>query len=185
MTSAKKRILDAQGMAEALQQMADEILAGGNNSGRLVLVGIRTGGAFLAQRLKSMLEARISAPIPTGIIDINLYRDDWTRASPKPVVGKTELNFSIENKRVVLVDDVLFTGRTVRAAMDALVDFGRPARIELAVLADRGHRELPICPNFTGLTLKTSPDERVNVYFAEMGDLDEVAVEPMGELMSA
>jgi pyrimidine operon attenuation protein/uracil phosphoribosyltransferase len=116
-------------------------------------------------------------PVPTGIIDITLYRDDWTLIANKPIVGKTDLNFKIDNMEIVLVDDVLFTGRTVRAALDALIDFGRPARIELAVLADRGHRELPICANYTGLTIETSLEERVNVYLTELELPDNVVVE--------
>ncbi|MEW6266594.1 MAG: bifunctional pyr operon transcriptional regulator/uracil phosphoribosyltransferase PyrR [Thermodesulfobacteriota bacterium] len=173
----KKTILDARGVGETLGSLADEIMAADAKAENLVLVGIRTGGVFLAQRLKSILEKKVGQPIPSGAIDINLYRDDWTRIGVKPRVGKTELNFSIDDKRVVLVDDVLYTGRTVRAAMDALMDFGRPGRIELVVLVDRGHRELPICSNFTGLTLKTEREERVNVYFEELGREDEVAVE--------
>ncbi|MBU2551466.1 MAG: bifunctional pyr operon transcriptional regulator/uracil phosphoribosyltransferase PyrR [Proteobacteria bacterium] len=173
----KKSVLDKDGVARALAGMADEILARDPRAAGLVLVGIRTGGVFLAQRLKALLEKRTGRNIPTGVIDINLYRDDWTRVAHKPIVGKTELNFSMDDRRVLLVDDVLFTGRTVRAAMDALMDFGRPARIELAVLVDRGHRELPICSDFKGLFVETIREQRVNVYFAEQGDPDEVAVE--------
>ena len=176
----KKTILDSLSVAKTLDRMAQEILSADQPADNLVLVGIRTGGAFLAARLRIILEKELGLSIPTGVIDINLYRDDWTRAAQKPVVGKTELNFSIDNKRLVLVDDVLFTGRTVRSALDALTDFGRPARIELFVLVDRGHRELPICPNYTGLTLTTTLSERVNVYFSEKGDQDEVAIESAG-----
>ncbi|MEW5723208.1 MAG: bifunctional pyr operon transcriptional regulator/uracil phosphoribosyltransferase PyrR [Thermodesulfobacteriota bacterium] len=173
----RKTILDSQGVAETLERMAEEIVSQGPGVNNLVLVGIRTGGAYLAKRLKKIIKDKTGAEVPLGVVDINLYRDDWTRIGPKPRVGKTDLNFSIDNKRVVLVDDVLFTGRTVRAAMDALMDFGRPARIELAVLADRGHRELPICTNFTGLTVETSPEERVNVYLSDLGHQDEVSLE--------
>ena len=175
----KKTVLDAQGVQEALTRMAEAIAAGPADND-LVLVGIRTGGAFLAQRLRKILEERLGRAIPLGVLDINLYRDDWTRAAPKPVVGKTELNFSINDKRIVLVDDVLFTGRTVRAALDALMDFGRPARIELAILVDRGHRELPICADYTGLSVETTREERVNVYFSELDQKDEVAIEQPG-----
>ena len=134
----KNTVLDANGVARALARMADEIASADPDTASLVLVGIRTGGVFLAKRLKTLLDQRTRRQIPTGVIDINLYRDDWTRVAPKPIVGKTELHFSIDDRRLVLVDDVLFTGRTVRAALDALMDFGRPARIELAVLVDRG-----------------------------------------------
>ncbi|MFH1092315.1 MAG: bifunctional pyr operon transcriptional regulator/uracil phosphoribosyltransferase PyrR, partial [Pseudomonadota bacterium] len=147
----KKTVLDAGQFQEILTRMAGEILASGQEAGRLVLVGIRTGGVFLAQRLKTILENKTGLAVLMGVVDINLYRDDWTRVAPRPIVRKTELHFSIDDQRVILVDDVLFTGRTIRAAMDALMDFGRPARIELAVLAERSHRELPICSNFTGV----------------------------------
>lgn len=175
--AVRKNILDADGVAVAMVRIAEEIIEVNPKVQNLVLVGIRTGGAYLAQRLQSLLEEKTQSKIPTGVIDINLYRDDWTRAASKPVVGKTELNFSIDDKRLVLVDDVLFTGRTVRAAMDALTDFGRPASIELAVLADRGHRELPICADFKGLIVETTLEERVNVYLSDLGAVDSVAVE--------
>jgi pyrimidine operon attenuation protein/uracil phosphoribosyltransferase len=131
----------------------------------------------LAQRLAEKIKTRTSQPVRVGILDITLYRDDWTRISHKPLVGKTELPGSIDDQAVVLVDDVLFTGRTVRAALDALIDYGRPSRIELAVLVDRGGRELPIQPDYVGLALNLPPGQRVNVYFQEMGQADEVALE--------
>jgi pyrimidine operon attenuation protein/uracil phosphoribosyltransferase len=143
----------------------------------LVIVGIRTGGAFLAQRLADKISRRVSAPMRVGVLDITLYRDDWTRISHKPLVGKTELPGSIDDQEILLVDDVLFTGRTVRAALDALIDYGRPRRIELVVLVDRGGRELPIQPDYVGLTLDLPPAQRVNVYLKEMGRTDEVALE--------
>ena len=122
----------------------------------MVLVGIRTGGVFLAERLKEKILQKGGIDLPTGIIDIALYRDDWTRLSQTPEVKKTEIRFPIEDKHVLLVDDVLFTGRTIRAALDALLDLGRPRRVELAVLIDRGHRELPICADYVGSILETS-----------------------------
>lgn len=176
----KKTILNADGVRQAIDRLADEILEAHPDWGNLVLVGIRTGGMYLARRLQALLQERLHTTVQTGVIDINLYRDDWTRVASKPVVGKTELYFSIDDRAVVLVDDVLFTGRTVRAAMGALNDFGRPARIELAVLADRGHRELPICANYTGLTVTTTREERVNVYFSDAGEEDEVTLEVAG-----
>ncbi|MBW1708638.1 MAG: bifunctional pyr operon transcriptional regulator/uracil phosphoribosyltransferase PyrR [Deltaproteobacteria bacterium] len=177
MPTSKRTLMDAQQIAAALERMAREILASHAEVGKLCLVGIRTGGAFLAQRLQSLLEKESGYSIPTGIIDITLYRDDWTLIAAKPIVGKTALNFSIDDKHIILVDDVLFTGRTVRAALDALIDFGRPAKIELAVLVDRGQRELPICANYTGMTLQIGPQERINVYLSELEYQDEVAVE--------
>ena len=176
-STEKRTVLDADGVAAALTHMADRIVDPSKKMENLGLVGIRTGGAFLAKRLQRLLEEKTGQAIPTGIVDITLYRDDWTRIAPKPILKKTELDFSIDNKRIMLVDDVLFTGRTVRAAMDALIDFGRPAKIELAVIVDRGHRELPICADYAGLTLETRLEERVNVYLSELGYADEVAVE--------
>jgi pyrimidine operon attenuation protein / uracil phosphoribosyltransferase len=169
--------MSAPDMDQTLQRLAEEIIRRQSDLSRLVLVGIRTGGAFLAQRLGARITALSSVAVPVGILDITLYRDDWTRISHKPQVGKTELDFSLDDVDVVLVDDVLFTGRTIRAAMDALTDFGRPRRIDLAVLIDRGGRELPICPNFIGRTVELVGSQRVNVYFQEMGRPDEVVIE--------
>jgi len=137
------------------------------------------GGAFLAARLqKALVES--GAPTPSlGILDITLYRDDWTKISSIPIVGKTELPFSIDDRLLILVDDVLYTGRTVRAAMDALMDYGRPKKIELAILADRGtdYRELPIAPDYKGGTWTTSAEETINVYLAEAGFEDHATIE--------
>jgi pyrimidine operon attenuation protein/uracil phosphoribosyltransferase len=169
--------LSAQEMDQVLDRLTEEILLQHRDLAELALVGIRTGGAFLAQRLGARIKGRTSVAVPVGILDITLYRDDWTRISHRPQVGKTELDFSLDDIDVVLVDDVLFTGRTIRAAMDALTDFGRPRRIELAVLIDRGGRELPICPNFIGRTVELAGRQRVNVYFQEMGRPDEVVIE--------
>ena len=178
--SVKKTVLNSVEVNETILRMTEEILETHSSPNNMVLVGILTGGAILARRLREAIKIRTGVDVKTGVLDISLYRDDWTRLGPKPIVGKTELDFSIDDKLVVLVDDVLFTGRTVRAAMDALTDYGRPSRIELAVLADRGHRELPICTNFAGLKLDTDLDERVNVYFSDLGQDDEVAVESAG-----
>ena len=175
--TTKKTMLEPAEVAEALQRIGREIIQADTGGSDLVLIGIRTGGAHLAKRLQTVLADLTGLEVPTGVIDINLYRDDWTRAAQKPVVGKTEVAFSIDDKRVVLVDDVLFTGRTIRAALDALMDLGRPSKIELAVLCDRGHRELPICPDYRGLTIETDLRERVNVYLSELGNADEVAIE--------
>jgi len=169
--------MTAPEVQQTLDRLMDEILARHGDVSQLALVGIRTGGAFLAQRLGRQIQARTGVPVPVGILDITLYRDDWTRISHKPQVGKTELDFSLDDIDVVLVDDVLFTGRTVRAALDALTDFGRPRRIELAVLVDRGGRELPICPDYTGQTVALEGNQRVNVYLQEMGRTDAVVIE--------
>ncbi|MBW1991467.1 MAG: bifunctional pyr operon transcriptional regulator/uracil phosphoribosyltransferase PyrR [Deltaproteobacteria bacterium] len=173
----KNIALNAEEIDQTLERLAAEILAQHKNAENLVVVGIRTGGAFLAQRLAEKLGRDAPQPLRVGILDITLYRDDWTRINHKPLVGKTELPGSIDDQEVVLVDDVLFTGRTVRAALDALIDYGRPKRIELAVLVDRGGRELPICPDYVGLSLDLPPEQRVNVYLREMGQPDEVAIE--------
>ena len=176
----RKTVLDAKGVEKALQSIAEQIAASSQDTTDLVLVGIHTGGVFVADRLKVLLKDLTGKDVQTGVIDINLYRDDRSRIGPKPVLGRTKLDFPIDNKRIVLGDDVLFTGRTIRAAMDALADFGRPARIERAVLADRGHRELPICTHFTGLTLETTRQERVNIYLSDVEIEDSVVVEQVG-----
>jgi pyrimidine operon attenuation protein/uracil phosphoribosyltransferase len=177
MTPKKTLSMAAPELEQALERLTDEIMAKHQDLKDLVLVGIRTGGAFLAQRLAAIMARRTSHPVRVGVLDITLYRDDWTQLSHKPLVGKTELPGSIDDREVVLVDDVLFTGRTIRAALDALIDYGRPQRIELAVLVDRGGRELPIQPDYVGRTLKLPPGQRVNVYLREMGRGDEVAIE--------
>ena len=144
-----------------------------------VLIGIRTGGAFLASRIKNLIKTLTGKDVPLGILDITLYRDDWTRIGPAPIVRKTEIPFTVNDKIVVLIDDVLFTGRTVRAAIDAILDYGRPKKIKLAVLIDRGKesRELPICADYIGDTIETALQETINVYLEEQGYEDMVAVE--------
>lgn len=170
-------IMTAPEMEQTLNRLTEEIISRHPNLTDLAVVGIRTGGAYLAQRLGQRLQQRTERRLPVGILDITLYRDDWTRISHRPQVGRTELDFSLDDIDIVLVDDVLFTGRTVRAALDALTDFGRPRRIELAVLIDRGGRELPICPDFVGRTIQLAANQRVNVYLQEMGRPDEVIIE--------
>lgn len=177
MNEPKHIVLTAVEVERTLDRLAEEVLAGHPNPEGLVVVGIRTGGAFLAQRLAERMKRHSSREMGVGVLDITLYRDDWTRISHKPLVGKTELPGSIDDQEVLLVDDVLFTGRTVRAALDALMDYGRPSRIELAVLVDRGGRELPIRPDYVGLILNLPQGQRVNVYLTEMGLPDEVAIE--------
>lgn len=174
---SKKIVLNSSEIEAVLKKMAETILAAHPQNESLCLVGIRTGGAFLARRLEAILNELSGSQVPTGIIDISLYRDDWTSIASKPIVGKTELDFSMDGRYVILVDDVLYTGRTIRAALDALIDFGRPAKIELAVLVDRGHRELPIHSDYTGVSIRTELSERVNVYLSETGSKDEVVVE--------
>ncbi|MBL7211318.1 MAG: bifunctional pyr operon transcriptional regulator/uracil phosphoribosyltransferase PyrR [Desulfobacteraceae bacterium] len=175
----KSVILKEEDISAKIQKMAKEILEKNRSVDDIVLVGIRTGGAFLAERLQAAISSLGVSPPPLGILDITLYRDDWTKIAPTPIVGKTELPFSISDRVVVLVDDVLYTGRTVRAAMDALMDYGRPRRIELAILVDRGDvfRELPISSNYVGWVWGTAPEETINVYLKEAGSHDHVAIE--------
>jgi pyrimidine operon attenuation protein/uracil phosphoribosyltransferase len=176
----KKRVIFyKQDIENALTRIAGEIIKRHDSMEDVVLVGIRTCGAFLAKRIQEAI-GRMNAPKPpTGALDITLYRDDWTRISSAPKVGKTDLPFSIDGKYVILIDDVLFTGRTIRAAMDALIDFGRPRKIELAILIDRGEkdRELPIMANYVGGLWNISADETINVYLQEIGQEDHVAIE--------
>jgi pyrimidine operon attenuation protein/uracil phosphoribosyltransferase len=161
----------------ALNQICEQLLSKHPQLEETVLVGIRTGGVFLADRIRQKILEKRGIDLPTGIIDITLYRDDWTRLSQTPQVKKTEIQFPIEDKNVLLVDDVLFTGRTIRAALDALLDLGRPRRVELAVLIDRGHRELPICADYVGSHIETSRQDSINVELRELVGGDQVVIE--------
>ncbi len=173
-----QRVLDSGDIDRAISRIAHEIVEANRGASGLCLVGIRRGGVPIAARLEKQLEALAGEKVPRGVLDIGLYRDDATLVHP--VVGPTEIPFSIQDRAVVLVDDVLFTGRTVRAALDELMDFGRPRRVYLAVLIDRGGRELPICADFTGKTLECPPDRNVEVRFAEHDGEDEVVLVPRG-----
>jgi pyrimidine operon attenuation protein/uracil phosphoribosyltransferase len=170
-------VMDAEGVDRSLTRIAYEILEKNKGSEGLVLVGIQTGGVFLSERLGRKISEIEGRPIPLGILDITLYRDDISTSRPKPRLGKTDIPFSLDGKKVILVDDVLFTGRTIRAAMDALIDFGRPRLIQLAVLIDRGHRELPIRADFVGKNLPSSLWEAVTVNLTEKHGRDEVVIE--------
>jgi pyrimidine operon attenuation protein/uracil phosphoribosyltransferase len=150
-------------VTESLEKIAGDILR--RSDAPPALVGIRRGGVKLMARLKEILEKKCEGPLLTGVVDINFYRDDWTLARSLPRVGPTEIPFSLEDKRVLLIDDVLFTGRTVRAALEALGEFGRSARVELMVLVDRGHREMPIKADYAPFVLRTDRDEIVDVVF--------------------
>lgn len=173
----KKVVMDTEGIDRSLTRIASEILEKNKGGDELVLVGIRTGGVYLAERLKKKISAIEGKEIPFGILDITLYRDDLSTSHRKPRLGKTDIPFSLDGKKVVLVDDVLFTGRTIRAAMDALIDFGRPRSIQLAVLIDRGHRELPIRADFVGKNLPSSLWQAVSVNLTEKDGKDEVIIE--------
>ena len=173
----KKVVMDAEGIDRSLTRIASEILEKNKGGEELVLVGIRTGGVFLAERLKRKISGIEGKEIPFGILDITLYRDDLSTSHRKPRLGKTDIPFSLDGRKVILVDDVLFTGRTIRAAMDALIDFGRPKLIQLAVLIDRGHRELPIRADFVGKNLPSSLWQAVSVNLTEKDGKDEVVIE--------
>jgi len=174
---ASKVILNSTEIDRALTRMAHEIVERNKGTKDVALIGIRTGGVPLAERLRQRIGTIEGDMPPTGILDITLYRDDWSRLGQKPIVRKTDIPFSIDDLVIILVDDVLYTGRTVRAALDALADIGRPRKIQLAVLVDRGRRELPIQPDFTGLALKTRADEHINVHLMETDGKDEVIID--------
>ena len=177
----KAKLLDAEAIRRALVRIAHEIIEHHKGTQQLALVGIRTRGAVLAQRLAKAIEHIEGQPVQVGVLDITLYRDDLSRIAHNPVVHATAIPFDITNLRLVLVDDVLFTGRTVRAALDALTDFGRPEAIQLAVLIDRGHRELPIRADYVGKNVPTSVSERIEVRLQETDGKDDVALFTEGE----
>ena len=172
----KARILDKAGVARVLLRMAHEIVEKNKGTEDLVIIGICTRGAFLAQRLATLIGQVAGSVPPVGLLDITLYRDDLSSIAQQPVVHKTEIDFDIQDKKVILVDDVLYTGRTIRAALDELIDFGRPKFIQLAVLVDRGHRELPIRADYAGKNIPTSAKEVVEVQLEESEGHDEVVV---------
>lgn len=170
-------VMDTEAMGVALAKIADGIVESSLERHGLVLIGIQTGGVHLARRLQRAILHKYELSVPVGALDINLYRDDWTRLHTQPVVKTTDLPFGIDDREVVLVDDVLFTGRTIRAALDALMDYGRPRVVRVAVLVDRGHRELPIFAQFVGVRLDTSIEEQVNVLLTEKDGIDQVVTE--------
>jgi pyrimidine operon attenuation protein / uracil phosphoribosyltransferase len=167
-------LMDKARVARTLDRMAHEIVERHPDLARTVLVGVRSRGVPLAERLARLVKQASGVELPVGALDISLYRDDFTNIAPQPVTKGTAIPFSIDGRSVVIVDDVLFTGRTVRAALDQLIDFGRPARIELAVLVDRGHRELPIRADYVGKTIATSLAQTVQVRVREQDGEDGV-----------
>ncbi len=172
-------VMDAVRIAQTLTRIAHEIVERNRGIEELALVGIRTRGVPIAKRLAAAIGEIDGHEIPTGILDITLYRDDLMRhaVGPQPLVRRTEIPFSIDDKRILLVDDVLYTGRTIRAALDALIDFGRPKAIQLVVLVDRGHRELPIKADYVGKNLPTSLSQSVQVRLSEIDGRDEVEIQ--------
>jgi pyrimidine operon attenuation protein/uracil phosphoribosyltransferase len=171
-----KEILDSYDVNRAIRRMAHEIIEKNKGMQNLCLVGIQKGGVTLARRLASQIESIEGGVIEVGALDITFYRDDIHTKEEQPVVKRTDISYPIDNKTVVLVDDVLFTGRSIRAAMDALIDFGRPAYIQLAVLIDRGHRELPIRADYAGKNIPTSSGDLVEVYLEDDNGKDKVVL---------
>jgi pyrimidine operon attenuation protein / uracil phosphoribosyltransferase len=174
LTREKAQLMSASEIDRTLVRLAHEILEKTTDLDKLAFIGVRRRGVPLAQRLAKKIESLENRAIPVGILDINLYRDDLTTVDVKPVVSATEIPFSIQDKDIILMDDVLYTGRTTRAALDALFDHGRPARVRLLVLIDRGHRELPIEARFVGRVLQTTDDEIVEVKFQEIDGMEKV-----------
>ncbi|MDD2852331.1 MAG: bifunctional pyr operon transcriptional regulator/uracil phosphoribosyltransferase PyrR [Desulfuromonadaceae bacterium] len=177
MTAEQTILMDGAGIKRALTRIAHEILEHNKGVADIVLIGIRSGGEFLADGIAQQISIIEGGAVPVGVVDITLYRDDCSGQLPHHPVGKTEIPFSLEAKKVILVDDVLYTGRTIRAAMDAMMDFGRPQSIQLAVLIDRGHRELPIRADYVGRNVPTSQKENVQVVFDKMDQPIEVLLE--------
>ena len=177
----KAELMDAQGISRTLQRLTHEILEKNKNTEDLVIIGIRNRGEHLGHRITEFIEKIAGSKVLFGILDITLYRDDLTEIAEQPILKETRIDFDITGKKIVLVDDVLFTGRTIRCAMDQLIDFGRPSVIQLAVLVDRGHRELPIRADYVGKFLPTSKREIVQVKLKEVDETDEVLItEPPG-----
>jgi pyrimidine operon attenuation protein / uracil phosphoribosyltransferase len=174
---ADRVLMDAAGINRAIARIAHEIVERNKGTAGLGIVGIRSRGDFLARRLQSEI-ARLEGEVPCGAMDVTLYRDDITRGADQHLVQITEIPWGVDGKTILLVDDVLFTGRTVRAALDALMDFGRPRAIQLAVLVDRGHRELPIRADYVGKNIPTQHSEKVRVRLQETDSIDEVAILP-------
>src|SRR5436305_9743392 len=170
-------VLDHDDMRRTVVRIAHEIVEK-NAGGTIALVGIHRRGAAIAQRLHALASELLDTSVPLGFVDISFYRDDLAIRPSAPIVHATQLDFPVDGRTIVIVDDVLYTGRTVRAAIDEVFDYGRPARVQLAVLADRGHRELPIRPDYVGKNLPTSQDQRVNVQVDEIDGQDEVTIAP-------
>lgn len=169
-----RQVVDSETISRSVQRLSYEITEKDRDIEKLALIGIRTGGEFIARRIQERIQEIEGREIPFGIIDITLYRDDLSQSAEQPLIQGTDLPFRVSGRRIVLVDDVLYTGRTVRAALDAIIDFGRPDNVELAVLVDRGHRELPIRPDYVGKNLPTNSNEMVRVMLSELGSEDGV-----------
>lgn len=167
-------LLDKEEMTRILERLACEVLERHGQCERVMLVGIERRGADLARRLGALMQQKLQRPLPLGTLDINLYRDDWTSLEGKPHIGQSRITAPVDNAEIILIDDVLFSGRTIRAALEALLDYGRPRKVELLVLVDRGHRELPIQADYIGRSVDTRPQEQVDVLLEERDGRDEV-----------
>jgi pyrimidine operon attenuation protein/uracil phosphoribosyltransferase len=178
----EKVVLDEDDMRRTLVRIAHEIVERNDDPAQLAIVGIHRRGAILARRIHALLVDLLERDVPIGDLDIAFYRDDVGRRAEQPTVHASHIDFELDGRTIVLVDDVLFTGRTVRSAIEALFSYGRPAKVQLAVLADRGHRELPIRPDYVGKNLPTSRNERVNVHVEELDDVDEVRITELSEV---
>jgi pyrimidine operon attenuation protein/uracil phosphoribosyltransferase len=178
LTSPKVEIImDKKGISRAITRISHEILEKNNGAGSLVIIGILTRGADIAKRIASRIREIEGVDVPVGLMDINLYRDDVHHKLDQPIIQRTEILFDVVDRNLILVDDVLFTGRTIRAALDQIIDFGRPRSIQLAVVIDRGHRELPIRPDYVGKNIPTSRDDRVLVRLANRDEDEYVLIE--------
>ncbi|MDL2216581.1 bifunctional pyr operon transcriptional regulator/uracil phosphoribosyltransferase PyrR [Desulfovibrio sp. OttesenSCG-928-M14] len=167
-------LMTAAALHETLDRLAQALISTHGDSEKLALIGIQRRGVLIADELRRRMSDKLGAPVRSGSLDITLYRDDWTTLSGKPSVGQTHIRFDVEGKSLVLVDDVLFTGRTIRAALEALTDFGRPSKVELLVLVDRGHRELPIHADYVGLSVETQKSDHVDVLISSLDGEDGV-----------
>lgn len=174
MPTTGKKIMSARDIDRALSRIALQILEHNNGAQDIAIIGIHTGGVYLAERIKQIIYKREEIDVQSGSLDITLYRDDWSLASQNPLVKKTDITFAVEEKAIVLVDDVIFTGRTIRAALDAIMDFGRPRSIQLAALVDRNGRELPIQADYVGTSVTVGPNELVHVRLKETNGADEI-----------
>jgi len=177
----KTKVMDAEAIHRSLVRIAHEVVERNKGTQGLALIGIRTRGALLAQRLAKEIEIIDHHPVPVGALDITLYRDDLSRIAPNPIVHATEIPFNIDDLKLILVDDVLFTGRTIRAALNAISDLGRPRTIQLAALVDRGHRELPIRADYVGKNVPTHLNQRIEVLLNELDESEAVLIDARAE----
>ena len=171
------QVLDSDQISRTLERLAFEVIERHVQVQDLLIIGIQRRGVEIGARIKKILDDRLGSDIPLGKLDINLYRDDWSMLTSQPQINSTHIQVEVEDKQILLVDDVLYTGRTIRAALEGILDFGRPKKVELLVLVDRGHRELPIHADYVGKKVNTSPKEHVDVHVAEIDGLDQVVLD--------